>query len=374
MDIDDLRAKLRGRESASLAECSELASKVPSEAGVSDIAGDADIDHGKQVAEKVNQKHQSRQLSSPSHDLGAKYDHDASTSVITLSEYLRTVVQQLERQQNEADTEHSKLEVLGNQVATLKELETVLAIRFNRAPFSTKQSSLRTDCSSTTAKGGAQIFDESTDEDEVLLCLFREVDEDVNGKISIEELSKAPLLQKKENAEMGRVLQRALGCDLQALGEALAPLADEDLVLYSQRGADSDASSPGNGQGRASGRGAAVRAIFDAIGPSRLAAVSPEADPAAGVAGEGVARMATRADIHRFLAGADARLKASALGDTLRKLASALPADEQLDFLAFKEAAHRVPRVAAQRLEWVRTMGLDAALARHLPPGTLDDG
>ena len=369
MDIVALRAKLRGRESASLAECSELASQVPVEAGVSDIAGDADIDHGEQVAEKVKQKQQIRQLSF--HDLGAKYDHDASTSVIRL--YLRTVVQQLERQQNEADTEHSKLEVLGNQVATLKELETVLAIRFNKAPFLTEQSSLRTDCS-TTAKGGAQIFDENTDEDEVLLCLFREVDTNGNGKVSIEELSKAPLLQKKENAEMGRVLQRALGCDLQALGEALAPLADENLVLYTQRGADSDASSPGNGQGRASDRGAAVRAIFDAIGPSRPAAVSPEADPAAGVAGEGVARMATRADIHRFLAGADARLKASALGDTLRKLASALPADEQLDFLAFKEAARRVPRVAAQRLEWVRTMGLDAALARHLPPGTLDDG
>ncbi len=103
MDIVALRAKLRGRESASLAECSELASQVPVEAGVSDIAGDdADIDHGEQIAEKVKQKQQIRQLSF--HDLGAKYDHDASTSVIRLSEYLQTVVQQLERQQNEADT------------------------------------------------------------------------------------------------------------------------------------------------------------------------------------------------------------------------------------------------------------------------------
>ena len=31
-------------------------------------------------------------------------------------------------------------------------------------------------------------------------------------------------------------------------------------------------------------------------------------------------------------------------------------------------------QVAAARLEWVRSMSLDAALALHLPPGTLDDG
>ncbi len=135
-----------------------------------------------------------------------------------------------------------------------------------------------------------------------------------------------------------------MGCDLQALEEALSPLADEDLVLYTQRGADSDGSSRTDSQRQASGKRAAIKAIFDAIGPTRAAAVS--SGPAA-VSSEADQAMATRADIHRFLAGADAPVKASVLGGILYRLASALPADEQLDFLAFKEAAHKVPRVAA---------------------------
>ncbi len=92
-----------------------------------------------------------------------------------------------------------------------------------------------------------------------------------------------------------------------------------------------------------------------------------------GSAGEGDARMATRADLERFLTSESFRVSDS-LVTVLRRLAEELPADGQLDFLALKAAARRVPRVAAQRLEWVRTMGLVAALARHLPPGTLDDG
>ncbi len=85
--------------------------------------------------------------------------------------------------------------------------------------------------------------------------------------------------------------------------------------------------------------------------------------------------MATRADLDRFLQAEGAPTKGSALATALEMLTAALLADgQELDFLAVKAAARKVPRVAAQRLEWVRTMGLDAALARHLPPGTLDDG
>jgi hypothetical protein len=85
--------------------------------------------------------------------------------------------------------------------------------------------------------------------------------------------------------------------------------------------------------------------------------------------------MASRADLQRFLEAEGAPVQGSALARALEKLAGALPADgRELDFLAVKAAARKVPRVAAQRLEWVRGMGLDAALARHLPPGTLDDG
>ena len=83
--------------------------------------------------------------------------------------------------------------------------------------------------------------------------------------------------------------------------------------------------------------------------------------------------MVTRADLERFI-GAKPTQCTPALATALKTLASTLAADEQLDFLAFKVAAAQVPRVAAQRLEWVRSMALDEALARHLPPGTLDDG
>ena len=46
---------------------------------------------------------------------------------------------------------------------------------------------------------------------------------------------------------------------------------------------------------------------------------------------------------------------------------------KEIDLLALKTAVRRVPRVAGQRTAWVRSIGLDTALARHFPPGTLDD-
>jgi hypothetical protein len=65
----------------------------------------------------------------------------------------------------------------------------------------------------------------------------------------------------------------------------------------------------------------------------------------------------------------------SKLAAALRGLANTLLGEGvELDLLAVKRAARRVPRVAGQRMEWAGSVGLDAALARHLPPGTLDDG
>jgi hypothetical protein len=355
-EFDILREQLK--TSVYAPECSDCAWQFPdvsAEVGVSNIAGDADIDCTDRATEMKHDQ-QSRQLSVD--DAGEKHDHVASSK--TFEEYLRTVVQQLERQQNVMDADHSKLKALDDQVATLKGLETILAIRLKKAP---QKSLLPTIILNTPAEAGDQRFDEIMDDDEVLLRLFYEVDTKGNGKISMEELSETPLLQTKENTEMRRVLQRALGCDLQALEEALAPLAVEDLVLYMQQGLDCDASD----------KTAVVKTIFDAIGPS-WPAVSSETDQAAGVPGKGVTRVATRADFCRFIAGADAQVENSPLGKTLAKLAAVLPVDEQIDFLALKESARKVPRVVAQRLQWVRTMGLDAALARHLPPGTLDDG
>ena len=101
-------------------------------------------------------------------------------------------------------------------------------------------------------------FDARVDDDEVLLRFFSELDTNRNGKIEMAELQSSPLLRKKENFEMAKVLEDELG---------------------------------------------------------------------------------TR----------------------------------EIDLLALKTAVRKVPRVAGQRTAWVRGIGLDAALARHLPPGTLDD-
>ena len=200
-------------------------------------------------------------------------------------------------------------------------------------------------------------FGASEDEDEVLLRFFREVDVDGTGTVTLEELLACPLLQKRENAEMAKVLRRALVCDLPALEEALGSLEDADLVLW--------AGCPGAAAGA---RVAAVKAIFEAVGPSRQAPQS---------AGEAETRMATREDLLRFVKAAKedpAKSMPPKLSDALEKLAESLPFDDGLDFLTLKNAARKVPRVAAQRMAWVKTMGLDAALARHLPCGTMDDG
>jgi hypothetical protein len=282
-------------------------------------------------------------------------------------EYLEVVMERLKADKESNTADASRADQLSKQVDVLERLNEVMKIRQSE-DISLRSSAAR-NLDGTELRGVR--FDVSEDDAEVLLKLFREVDADGNGTISTEELSKASLLQKKENAGMARVLQRSLGCDLQALEEALAPLVEKDLYL--QRGVYGVASNTGDSGGHVLDRRAAVNAIFEAIGPSWPATVSPEADQAAaGGAGEVLTRLATRADLDRFLASAP--VKGSVLASALEKLAAALPREEQLDFLALKEAARKVPRVAAQRLEWVRTMRLDAALARHLPPGTLDDG
>ena len=61
--------------------------------------------------------------------------------------------------------------------------------------------------------------------------------------------------------------------------------------------------------------------------------------------------------------------------DTEMVLLRALqPEADLLDFMAFKAVLRKVPRVPGQRTAWIRGMLLEADLARHLRPGTLDDG
>jgi hypothetical protein len=63
------------------------------------------------------------------------------------------------------------------------------------------------------------------------------------------------------------------------------------------------------------------------------------------------------------------------LAVALAGLAETLVSDGiELDFLAVKKAARRVPRVVGQRMEWAKGLQLDAMLARQLNPGHLEDG
>jgi hypothetical protein len=280
--------------------------------------------------------------------------------------YLETIVKLLEKEKESSAADASRTEALSKQVQNLVRLKAVMEARLSADESLRKCVGKGTEESGEGRRG--VLFDASVDDDEVLLRLLREVDTDSNGTISMEELLAAPLLRKAENAEMARVLRRAVGCDLQALEEALESVEEKDLDLFS-----AGMGSVGEGAGHAMGRSAAVKAVFDAIGPSGRGAVLPGADQAAaGGAVVGDSRFATRQDLNRFL---EAKAKDSPLASALQKLSAALPADgQELDFLAVKAAARKVPRVAAQRLEWVGTMGLNAMLARHLPPGTLDDG
>ncbi len=274
--------------------------------------------------------------------------------------YLDLIVMLLEQGRESSTADASRAKVLFKQAEVLRRLKAAMAARLSADL--TLCECVGKGAEEYGAEGRREVlFDASVDDDEVLLRLFCEVDGDGSGTISMEKLLAAPLLRKAENALMARELRRAVGCDLKALEEALESVEEKELEQYAQRVA-------GSGKDRL----AAVKSVFDVIGPSGRAAVLPGAhQAAAGGAGEGSIQFATRADFHRFLQTEGAPAKDSALASALEKLC-ALPAE--LDFLAVKAAARKVPRVAAQRLEWVRTMGLDAALARHLPPGTLDDG
>ena len=78
-----------------------------------------------------------------------------------------------------------------------------------------------------------------------------------------------------------------------------------------------------------------------------------------------------RSELERMQLGADTK---DVLLKALQPQDPQKASGEQIDFMALKAALRKVPRVAGQRTAFVRSMGLDADLARHIPPGTLDDG
>ncbi len=139
----------------------------------------------------------------------------------------------------------------------------------------------------------------------------------------------------------------------------------------------------GPGLAGAFDQAASVKAVFEATNPTvsvfeAAHQVPPQSQETLSLEQGHDIRVASRADVERLAeevrSWSESAYKSKRLALALEELAKTLPAEGQLDFLTFKATMRKVPRVAGQRIEWVQEMGLNAALARHLPPGTLDDG
>ena len=195
---------------------------------------------------------------------------------------------------------------------------------------------------------GTINFDDRIDEDEVLLQFFSTLDENRSGTIEMEELQKSNLLKKRENAEMAKVLEDELGIDLNKLQTHFEPHSNDIFgPLRKPKKADS------------------VRALFEEA-LSRGAPAAPAPPHHAAPPGFQRRPIATRACFEQLIPSLPVSLKGP-----LKELIESLPS--KIDLLALKTAVRKVPRVSGQRSAWVRGIGLDAALARHLPAGTLDD-
>ena len=140
---------------------------------------------------------------------------------------------------------------------------------------------------------------------------------------------------------MAKALHGAFGCDLAAMLEALSSLELVDFGEYKKETKEESA-----------------KAIFEEV-----LQASPSAE-----------QFATQ----KHLLGLVAKMRSlqghEKLTAALEKLATGLPDRDSLSFSDLKTAVRQVPRVAAQRMAFAESLQLTAALARHLPPGTLDDG
>ena len=252
--------------------------------------------------------------------------------------YLQKILDLLEGEKGRDEARASDIEAASGQLESLKRLREVAAARLS------SDGSLRSFAQVDGASGGKAgvKFDERVDEDE--LRLFQEVDGDGDGIIERGELLASPPLQKRENAEMAKVLRRAVECDLTALGDALEALDGGDFGGYWKKS-----------------RKDSVKAVFDA---------------ACGGAGQrgGEETFVDRSQLQGLVRKITADSEPEKLRRAVEELTQSLPEHGTLSFLTLKAAVRRVPRVSAQRTAWARSLGLDAALARHLPPGTLDDG
>jgi hypothetical protein len=235
------------------------------------------------------------------------------------------------KSKEESSAEVERMKEVAKQEEALLRLKRVMEAR------------LRCESSADHAKG--LVFDASLDDDEALLRLMHAVDshQDRDGALSMEEL----LASKQITAEMRDAFLAAFACNLKVVEEALAHVDAEEFGEYKREVVTQGPS------GGSFARKASVEALFDAMSVSGWAYK------------ESLDSFATK-----FQAEGKEKL-ASALTALSGPL---LHAKAELDFLDVKREARRVPRVRGPRVDWARRIGIDTALARHLPAGTLEDG
>jgi hypothetical protein len=278
--------------------------------------------------------------------------------------YIVEVIKRLHVEKESVDAERRK--EVAEQVQVLESLKVVLESRL-----------------SSGRSSSAVPFDSNLDDTEALLLLMLNIDTNCNGSISDTELLASTAL----NQELHRAFRSAFGCDHGAMEEALAHLSDNDFGEYRQVRKE---------QGGASGtfdRKASAQAVFQAALRTTAIANANASQPAAGqdaqatggrvyqavresipmadAGGAAQSNLATKAGLEHLATS----LGTSSLAAALKGLAKTLLGEGiELDFLAVKKAARRVPRVVGQRMEWAKGVQLDALLAQHLPPGCLEDG
>jgi hypothetical protein len=214
------------------------------------------------------------------------------------------------------------------------------------------------------------VFDTGLDDDETLLGLMSEIDrgEQRDGAVSKEELFASKFLKEGQNKDISRVFRTTFESDLSALENALAHLEESDFADY-RRPLKVDGMI-GIDKLSVFDRKASVQAVFDAaveVMTLKSGQIPTEDVITVTIKGADRDSLEQLADI--------CKSGSENLSLALKGLANTLLEDNsKLDFTAVKRAACRVPRVAGQRMEWVGSMGLNAMLARHLPPGTLTDG
>ena len=281
---------------------------------------------------------------------------DARGPKVLSSEYIDSVSAALHKDKEQFGAERRR--AVAEQEGALRRVQRVL------------ESRLRSVAPSLPSAGVA--FSSSLDDAEAVLKLMLEVDADDSGSISEKELLESSAL----TPEMRKALESAFGCDEAAMEEALAHLEARDFGDYCQGMIEGG----GGSDGPAFDAKASARAVFvAALGPSGVGtgeAVAANAPgPAATADATRCSQRATKADLEKLAASLGEDERTLKLAAALTSLANTLlEAGGELDFLAVSRAARQVPRVAGQRMEWVRGMSLDAELARHLPVGTLDDG